>query len=206
MAEDLITDKHALNKSKTKIIKGLEKWRVKTIDFANDLFNSAAQALGAAEITTETKPASNPVNNSGPTVIAQKQPVIPVTPTVESDNKNGILKEVSPTSVPKDAIKMSEGKLVIVIGSDTFNMTMMTANAGGSIGVVDGKPVVFTILTPDQPYEALQRAQTYIVKFFPNGKNEPSLILDCNKLPEPPVYEGQPRTFIGEITKAWIQE
>ena len=101
---------------------------------------------------------------------------------------------------------MSAGKLVIAIGSDAFNMTMMTANAGGSIGKVEGKPVVFSILSPDQPYEALEKAPSYTVKFFPTGQTDPSMVLECTSLPSPATYEDQPRTFVGEITKAWIKK
>ena len=47
-------------------------------------------------------------------------------------------KEVAPDQVPANAIQMGAGRLVIAIGSDPFNMTMMTANAGGSIGKISG--------------------------------------------------------------------
>lgn len=217
-AEELITDKYALNKSKTKLISGLAKWRRKTVDFADDMFDSAAKALSAAnpsaQVKEETiKPA---VSTNSPVIIHQEQPVVVavpqpvVSPTAPAPSapvvSAGELKEVSPADVPKDAIKMSEGKLVIVIGSDAFNMTMMTANVGGSIGKVDGKPVVFSILSPDQPYEALEKATSYTVKFFPTGQTDPSMVLECSSLPSPAVYEGQPRTFVGEIVKAWIKE
>ena len=69
-AEEWITDKYALNKSKTKLIRGLAKWRKKTIDFADELFASAAQALGAAEPTEpEAQTAKKPVTAPGPIVI-----------------------------------------------------------------------------------------------------------------------------------------
>ena len=209
-AEELITDKQALNKSQTKLIKGIEKWRKKSVDFANEIFNSAAKALGAASIESqkapvETKPSIT--TSSGPVVIQPSQPVSTapaVTPQAKSNV--GELKSIAPSLVPKNAIQMSAGKLVISIGSDPFNMIMMTANAGGSIGNIDGKPVVFSILSPDQPYEALSKAENYTVKFFPNGQTEPTLVLECKQLSAPTVYEGQPRTFIGEITEAWIKE
>lgn len=95
----------------------------------------------------------------------------------------------------------AEGKLVIVIGEEPFNMTMMTANQGGSLGVVKGKQVVFTILSPDQPYEQMERAETYEVRFYPNGSKEPSLTFRCRKMEAPAAIEGMPRTYIGEILK-----
>ena len=59
---------------------------------------------------------------------------------------------------------------------------MMTANAGGSLGKIAGnKAVVFTILSPDQPYGQMDAAQNYTVRFYPNGQNEPSIILECKK-------------------------
>ena len=213
-AEGWIVDKHALNKTKTKLVRGLSKWRIKTVDFVDDLFDGAAQALGAADITPAPVVQKRPSQSEkpgGPVVIQQAQPVNPVVvaaPVVEAQPVAvaGQLKEVAPDAVPTNAIQISNGKLVIAIGSDAFNMTMMTANAGGSIGKVNGKPVVFTILSPDQAYELLEKAETYTVKFFPTGQNEPSVVLECKQLPTQTFYEGQPRTYIGEIEKAWIKE
>ena len=84
-------------------------------------------------------------------------------------------------------------------------MTMMTANAGGSLGKMNGKPVVFTIFSPEQSYEQIEKADTYSVRFYPTNQSEPSIILECKKLPSQTPMEGQPRTYIGEIVKAWIK-
>ena len=46
-AEEWITDKYALNKSKTKLTRISGKFRKATIDFAEEIFDSAAKALGA---------------------------------------------------------------------------------------------------------------------------------------------------------------
>ena len=100
---------------------------------------------------------------------------------------------------------MGAGKLVIAIGTDSFNMTTMTANAGGSLGKMSGKPVVFTMLSPDQPYQQLEKDETYTVRCYPNGQNEPGVRLECKKLPSQEPHEGQPRTFIGEIVKALVK-
>ena len=90
---------------------------------------------------------------------------------------------------------------MIVIGSDPFNMTMMTANAGGSLGTYQGKQVIFTILSPDQPYDQMERAESYEVRFYPNGANQPSLTFRCRKMQAPAAIDGMPRTYIGEIIK-----
>lgn len=208
-AEDWIADKYALNKSKTKMVRGLAKWRKKTVDFADDLFASAARALGAAEAVEPEVQTAKKAITSGPIVITPATPVTVKTPAVNnasptSGNIPGYT-EVAPDKVPASAIQMGAGKLVIAIGKDAFNMTMMTANAGGSLGKMNGKPVVFTIFSPDQSYEQIEKAETYSVRFYPSDQTEPSVILECKKLPSQAPLEGQPRTYTGEIVKAWIK-
>ena len=237
-AEDWISDKYALNKAKTKLIRGLAKWRRKTVDFADNLFTGAAQALGAAGVATEPviQPGKQAVITPGPVVITPANPVIATDPSVNNNpsaaNVPGY-KEITPDQIPANAIQMGAGNLVVAIGKDAFNMTMMTANAGGSTGLpfifpkeppalafnmtmmtanaggslgkMNGKPVVFTIFSPEQSYEQIEKADTYSVRFYPTNQSEPSIILECKKLPSQTPMEGQPRTYIGEIVKAWIK-
>lgn len=113
--------------------------------------------------------------------------------------------EVVPEQLPTSAIQMGTGKLVIVIGTDAFNMTMMTANAGGSLGKMSGKTVIYTLLAPDQPYEQMEKADNYVVRFYPTGKSDPSVILECTKLPSQAPLEGQPRMYAGKIVKAYTK-
>jgi len=49
-AEEWITDEFALNKSKTKLVRGLAKFRTKTVDFVEELFDNAQAALGIAKV------------------------------------------------------------------------------------------------------------------------------------------------------------
>ena len=241
-AEEWIVDKYALNKAKTKLVRGLAKWRRKTVDFVDDLALGAAEALSAstakkaaealsastakkaaeAAEQKEAKKEEKSVVNSGPIVIAPKAEVevktpaetgkvtvIPATPlTPATPATSGTVpgyKEVAPDQVPANAIQMGAGKLVLVIGSDAFNMTMMTANAGGSLGKSSGKPVIFSFLSPDQPYEQMETAETYTVRFYPANQTEPSVVLECKKMPSQTPMEGQPRMYVGEILKAFVK-
>ena len=114
----------------------------------------------------------------------------------------GGLPPVDPNKkVSSSLLNPSEGRLVIVIGTDPFNMTMMTANAGGSLGTYQGKQVIFTILSPDQAYQQLEAAEQYEVRFYPNGSSEPSMTFRCRKVQGPAPIDGMPRTYIGEILK-----
>lgn len=242
-AEEWITDKYALNKDRTKLVRGLAKWRRKTVDFVDDLCLGMADALSAVapapqEVAQATeKKEEKAVSNSGPMVIVPKKqvnvepvkvqgnnvavttpvqatvttpvqaPEAPVQATPAQPAATGATyKEVAPTELSADAIQTGAGKLVIVIGEEPFNMTMMTANSGGSLGKMNGKTVVFSILSPDQPYEQMERAESYTVRFYPNGAKEPSLLLECKKLPAPAALEGMPRTYVGEIVKATVKE
>ena len=188
-AEEWIVDKYALNKAKTKLVRGLAKWRRKTVDFVDDLCLGAAEALSATtakalvEEKKEEKKEVKAVVNSGPTVITPKKQVTVEPAQAAEKASEGIVKDAQVIEVPQvkkpaalvpaqksqqqeyktiapeqlsaDAIQTGAGKLVIVIGQEPFNMTMMTANSGGSLGKVNGKPVVFSILSPDQPYEQM---------------------------------------------------
>ena len=114
-------------------------------------------------------------------------------------------KEVAPDQVPANAIQMGVGRLVIAIGSDPFNMTMMTANAGGSIGKISGSPVVVSILSPRPALRTVGESRNIQHTLLSYRTKEPSVILECQKLPAPTPMEGQPRTYAGKITKAFMK-
>ncbi len=240
-AEEWIVDKYALNKTKTKLVRGLAKWRRKTVDFVDDLCLGAAEALSATTVKApveekkkEEKKEVKAVVNSGPTVITPKKQVTVEPAKAAEKESEGIVnnaqvievpqvkkpaalvvpaqknqqeeyRTVAPDQLPSEVIQTGAGKLVIVIGQEPFNMTMMTANSGGSLGKVNGKAVVFSILSPDQPYEQMEKAESYTIRFYPTGQTEPTVILECKKLPSPATMEGMPRTYVGEILKAMVK-
>lgn len=233
-AEEWITDEYALNKSQTKLVRGLAKWRRKTVDFADAFYKEATDALSAASIEQivasvdeeengKDKKMDKPVQvaaNAEPTVITPKKVVTHVVPEEKAQTvatavspvqsqpattSTGGYKETDPNQLSSELIQIGSGKLVLVIGTDAFNMTMMTANAGGSLGKMAGKPVIYTFLTPEQNHDQIDRVETYTVRFYPNGQQDPSVILECKKLPAQEPLEGQPRMYIGEIVKAMIK-
>ena len=234
-AEEWVVDKYALNKDKTKLVRGLAKWRRKTVDLMDNLCLELADALSAVRPTPEAlaaaeaaaaeeqKKEEKSVATSGTMVINQRNRVEmsggnaaanataaanAAANTRAAANATSAVVSNAPaaanaaaTNAPAAALNPSEGRLVIVIGSDPFNMTMMTANAGGSLGTYQGKQVIFTILSPDQPYDQMERAESYEVRFYPNGANQPSLTFRCRKMQAPAAIDGMPRTYIGEIIK-----
>ena len=201
VAEEWITDKYALNKSQTKLVRGLAKWRRKTVDYMDNLFQQAADALSAVPEEAAVQPAPEAVQEASTPkkqIVIKPQNKVTVQPGT-------VTKQATPDELPDDLIQPNAGRLVIVIGDDPFNQTMMTANAGGSLGRMDGRRVVFTILSPEQPHDQLDRADTYTVRFYPNGSTTPSVELQCRKLATPETPQGMPRTYVGEILKATVQ-
>ena len=86
-AEEWIVDKYALNKAQTKLVRGLAKWRRKTVNFVDDLALGAAEALSsstakkAAETEQpEAKKEEKSAVSSGPIVITPKTEVEVKTP------------------------------------------------------------------------------------------------------------------------------
>lgn len=237
-AEEWIVDKYALNKTQTKLVRGLAKWRRKTVDFVDNMASEVADVLSSVApqpqvAAAEEKKEQNPTQQQGPIVVTPRTTVVQVpetqprplavtkpekTDTTQpqpgttqqqpdiAQSQPGTLKEIAPDQLSSDLIKIGSGRLVIVIGNDAFNMTTMTANAGGSLGKMQQKPVIFTMLSPDQPHEAMDKATTYVVRFYPAGQEEPTVILQCRQMPAQEPIEGQPRMYIGEILKAMVRE
>ena len=75
-----MVDKYALNKTLTKLVRGLAKWRRKTVDFMDDYANDLAEAFSKVTVAEEPQqaaPARTPQANE-PIVVQPKQTVTPV--------------------------------------------------------------------------------------------------------------------------------
>lgn len=192
-AEEWITDRYALNKTKTKLVRGLAKWRKKTVDFADNMFAGLAAALG----TTETSAVAHPV------AISSQTDATKAARTTMPEYQEADLKQI-----PGEIYAlMGSGTLVISIGDDEFNMTNMTANAGGALGYLSGKAVAYCTLSPDQPFDAVEKAEKYVLKLYAPSEKTPSALIHCKKLPaQNAPQEGRPRTYVGEIVKLIIRK
>lgn len=224
-AEEWITDKYALNKTKTKLVRGLAKWRRKTVDFADDIFMDVAVAFGATDtrpkVERKKKEEQNKqsvVSGDGPVIIGKGGKVTtngadettvpaatltPATPVAQASSSTSKYVDIDLKQIPGEIYAlMGSGKLVISIGKDEFNMTNMTANAGGALGYLSGKAVAYCTLSPDQSYDAMEKADSYVLKLYAPNQTTPSAVIECKKLPSQTTPQaGQPRTYVGEIVK-----
>lgn len=210
-AEEWITDKVALNKDKKKLTRAMAKWRRKTVDFADDLFFDVAVAFGAPDTRPkaqkkkeEENKATSIVAGAGPVVIGQGGKITAA--GKESADMPGYI-EVDLKQIPAELYALiGNCKLVISIGDDEFNMTNMTANAGGALGKQSGKVVAYCSLSADQPYEAMDKAGNYTLKLYSPNQTAPTAVIECKKLSVQEAKSGQPRTYVGEITKILMKK
>ncbi|MDR3119142.1 MAG: DUF4468 domain-containing protein [Mediterranea sp.] len=161
-AEEWISDGVALNKSKTKIVRGLVKFRTKTVDFVEELFDSAQAALGIAKVVPVT--AQAPVSRIG-TPLVGTQDAGQAAAVVSSAPLSGY-RQIAPDRIPGNIVKMlSEDWMLITAGTkDAFNM--MTAGWGG-LGVLYGKPVMTCFINPARyTYQLMEKGDTYTLTFY----------------------------------------
>lgn len=229
-AEEMISDDFALNKARTKLVRGVAKFRRKTVDYVDSLFLSAIDMLKAnasdrnrqaANSTAQDTIVIHPDNAAREAAAEPKTMPLPPgavrvmeVPSQQgqaaggSNNQSGQPAEgPSPTtedlvsSLSADKVNAGNGRLVIVIGEDIYDRTTLTARAGGTVGRLQGKPVVYTFLNADQDASAIDKADTYSVHFYPTEAGSAPLIMECRKAPAPKAAEGMPQLYIGEILK-----
>lgn len=257
-ASEMISDEMALNKSKTKMVIGLAKWRRKTIDYVDDLATNLASALSQTtqvEIANATvkEPASQAVaapqavepqpaaaqQESAKKPKASKQEQVPVpasqpagkqkqAETVTAENVREEEKaepvtvsitggagkdidrrkwvEVVPNKLSPTLIDPAKGTIAISAKGAGYGTMTIIAKGGGSIDQSQGKSVMMITLTAEQPHQTMDEVKNYTVRFYPEGSDEATVELKCSKLYAPSAPQGQPRLYVGEITKAKVRK
>lgn len=173
LAEEWINDKNALNKTQTKIVRSIRKFRVNTIDFADALFDNAREALGIAKVEPLAK-VEEPEVLYTPLVKSEVTPVVAPIATVPNAYTTEQVApaefagytRISPNQIPGNIIKMlSDDWMLITAGSpQAFNM--MTASWGG-LGTLYGKPVAFCFINPARhTYQIMEKDDTYTLTFY----------------------------------------
>lgn len=195
-AEEWITDENALNKEKTKLLYGAGKFRKKTIDLADNLFEEAQKALGISALSAA--PA------------AQAVPVTPV--TVSSPNQVGSAqspmpgyREITPEQIPQNAIQLMSANTIgfAVNYKDVFNTVMVKANWGG-LGYLFDHAAIFCFFA-EQTNEQINKADTYALKFYGTNQTEPWMIIECKRLTNEAIQVNNSQMIAGEILNVWIK-
>ncbi len=170
LAEEWITDENTMNKKRTRLYRNTGKFRIKTVDMVEELFDGAQKALGVTTPNTTvvsstpvTIPAI-PVATPAPSVSVQNIPAAPATTASVGDLPG--YKRIDPDRIPGNIIKqLSENWSLITAGNDSkFNM--MTASWGG-LGYLYNKPVAFCFINPARyTYQLMENGDYYTITFY----------------------------------------
>lgn len=187
-AEDLITDEMALNKAGTKMYNMPGKFRMKTVDNAEALFNSLQKALEAGVVKeagaqTAVQPAAVPATTP---VQQRTEPVkpatvtgitAPVTPPATSTapvtvrNLEGYTR-ISADKIPGNIIKMLSEDWMLITAGNSAKFNTMTASWGG-LGVLYNKPVAICFINPARyTYQFMENEDTYTLTFYTEAYRE----------------------------------
>jgi flavin reductase (DIM6/NTAB) family NADH-FMN oxidoreductase RutF len=162
-AEEMISDNVTLNKKKTSIFRGYRKFRINTIDYVDNLFQSAGASFGVKEES---------VKHSLVAVQSQQSTPVPVVDNNQSTSSLQGYRQLSPDKIPGNIIKMlNEDWMIITAGTDEkFNM--MTAGWGG-LGVLYSKPVAICFINPaNYTYQFMETSETYTFTFYTEAYRE----------------------------------
>jgi len=187
VAEEVISDKVALNKSKDKLNRYYDKFRIHTVNAVEEIYNSVnlylngtlkeTIVIGAVEqISNDAKE-----NTSEITVAPKKEetiPMVPLTPVfkepeVASTNNNSSTvpvslqgyKQIAADKIPGNIIKLLNDAMLITSGTED-NANVMTASWGG-IGRFWEKPVAFCFLNPARySIKTMDMGDVYTISFY----------------------------------------
>ncbi|MCD8043050.1 MAG: DUF4468 domain-containing protein [Tannerellaceae bacterium] len=160
VAEEWITDKHALSKGKLNRMSG--KFRRGTVDYMAELFTDASAfiSMRAPAVQPPAPVPSISQPTPVPPVVSQPAPVLATAATLDG------YRSITPDRIPGNIVKMlSEDWMLITAGKDEeFNM--MTASWGG-LGMLFGKPVAICYINPARyTYRLMETSDTYTFTFY----------------------------------------
>ncbi|MDU1889112.1 MAG: DUF4468 domain-containing protein [Dysgonomonas sp.] len=168
-AEDLISDKVALNKEGTKLNRYYDKFRRHTVDSINNIFKSIDVYLNGTTTVVSAGAASN-------VAMAQSQPQVanipaaviqPATQTSFATTGTALpgYKQTTADKIPGNIIKLLNDWTLITSGSGD-QVNVMTASWGG-LGMFWEKPVSFCFLNPTRySVQTMDKGETYTISFY----------------------------------------
>lgn len=199
-AEEWITDKNVLNKKKDKLNRVNGKFRRKTIDFADELFQSADAAFGIRPASVLT-PAYTVAS-------AQQQQTVPaqqLTPAKVSNNTDVCqgLSAFEPDKIPSTLLEMLPDSKMQVCPLDNEKMIERYAT-WKEIGKMFGKNIATISISADsEVYKAIKDNDIYSISFTKKDDTETWFLIQCCKQGES--TDGQQKLIVGEILNVWIR-
>lgn len=167
-AEELITDKYALNKDKDKLVRKIAKFRIRTVDLFEKRFTELENALGLNAI--ESQPTVPPAREIARTAEAPHN-ATSIPASASGETLQGF-RRIDPDKIPGNIIKMlSQDWMLITAGNET-RPNMMTASWGG-LGFLYNKPIAFCFINPARyTYQLMETGDTYTLTFYTEAYRE----------------------------------
>lgn len=202
-AEEWITDKYALNKKKNKLNRGNGKFRRKTIDFADEMFQSAAAAFGVrpAAVTIPAY-AVTPAQQQNTQVVTPAQEIAKAPVNNNTDVCQG-LSAFEPDKIPSTLLEMlPDSKMQVTPGN---NETLVERYATWKeMGKMFGKNTASISISPEsEVYKTIKDNDFYTISFSKKDDPETWFMIQCVKQGES--TEGQQKIIVGEILNVWIR-
>lgn len=186
-AEEWITDEYALNKKKTKLNRGLAKFRTNTVDYVQKFFDDAALALGqstpvvaqtpavttAPVVQVEPKSDTQVIVQTPAVTTASSTPMIALQAETKSEMKglNGFT-AVDPHKIPGNIIKMLEMDWMLITAGNDSQFNMMTASWGG-LGRLYERPTATCFIYPTRyTYQYMEKGDYYTLSFYTEAYRE----------------------------------
>lgn len=194
VAEEWIVDKYAL-RNETKLNRITGKFRRKTIDFADELFQSAAKAFGQSDVQVQPAPqekstlANTAVNESKYNDKSNESQASPAGFTaMDVASIPSTLKQLMPKSTLR--IKMADN-----------NITDLGAEWKG-FGNMFGKNIASVSVDAEGEFnQQVKDGEVYTLQF--SSDDAVWMIIECSKQGE--TQEGGRTTIVGEVLHVWVK-
>lgn len=162
-AEEWITDKWALNKSKTKLSPISGKFRKKTIDLKDELFKEMQDALGNKMIELGLQP-------------TPEKEIVRPTPVVAQPEK--------PATTPSDDETLIAQAVRMTITAGHDEQFEISKECWGGFGELFGKKVAFCLIDTQKTMGNMLMTQSeqYKISFYTGNNHQPSVVIHCKKL------------------------
>jgi hypothetical protein len=192
-AETWITDKYALNKKKTKTNRGNGKFRTKTIDFVDELFESATEAFGANSASIAGNRAtgdSSPISSS-------------VKPRVRVPKKG--YTSYTAENMPDNLTSTLQNKTLKVINGKSNKVVDEYASFGKFQEMFGKKVAVVYVKESSDLNKEYNQNDTFTLNFYDNnlGKGNPSAIIECTLQGKTPSKDDV--IIMGEVQNIWVK-
>lgn len=218
-AEEMISDKNALNKSKTKIVRGLMKWRTKTIDHVDELFNSLTTSL--ATLAPQKEQVSS-VQTQVTTVVTESKQVVKKetslvsAPVVASSDKN-----IQLPANTAELIKNSNAAIHLVDGEKQVTVPIQSVELGTMLGKTT---VNIVVIEGSEVDLALENSKNFTISLYNKSMgaifNSADMSISCKiivsqtinsdsitdvELKEKLGENAQLKLYVGEVINLWTK-